>query len=185
MIVDILNLVSFEYNRQTIFRIFSEIQSKLNLLLYHQYGQLTVSNNSTVIAVTAAVDPTLATNSDYKQVTGIWNAIPHGFNNGVTQQTNSFTITKTGVYRIEMWANVTSSANNTNVAIRFARNGVITLVRRPRAYIAAANDRLNMGAFGFAELTAGDVLTLWIASDKTSNITIEDCVFSTEGMRMY
>jgi len=185
MKVDITNLAQFEYNRQSIFRAFSEIQKNLNLLLDHQYGQLTITNNTSTIAVTAAVDSTLATNSDYSQITGIWNSIPHGINNGITQQTNSFTITKTGAYRIEMWANVTSSVNNTNVAVRFAKNGVITLARRPRAYIAAANDRINMSAHGFAELTAGDIITLWIASDKTSNITIEDCVFSAEGLRMY
>jgi len=183
--IEILNLVTFEYNRQSIFNIFSEIQKKINLILDHQYGQITISNNSTIISVPAAVDTTLATNSDYVQITGIWSAIPHGFNNGVTQQTNSFTINKTGVYRIEMWANVTSNQNNNNIAVRFARNGVITLIRRPRAFISSANDRLNMAAFGYAELTAGDVLTLWIASDKTSNVTIEDLVFSTEGMRMY
>lgn len=146
------------------------------------YGQLTITQNVTVTAKTAAVDQTLATNSDYTQITGIWNAIPHGLNLGVTQQTNSFTVGVAGVYYIEVWATCTSSVNNTNIAVRFAVNGVISLGRRPRTKIQAANDRVNLSAHGFVQFAAGDVVTLWLASDKTANITMEDAVFSTQRM---
>jgi len=181
--INVFNLVPDTYNRQTVSRILQTIQMKVNELSDHQYGQLAISNNTTTIAVTAAVDPTLATNSDYIQVTGVWNAIPHGFNNGVTQQTNSITINRKGVYKIAMWANMTSGTNNTIIAFKFAINGVITLVRRPKTKIGSSGDTENLSAYGFAEFAAGDVITLWIAADKTANITLQDLVFSADEMK--
>lgn len=183
MQINVLDYVTAIYNRQSLFKCISIIQRYINELLDHQYGQINISNNSTTLAVTAAVDPTLATNSDYDQVIGIWDAIPHGFNNGVTQQASSFTMARKGVYRIAMWSSVTTSVNNSNVAFKFAVNGVINLQRRPRAFIGSANDRKNVSAHGFAELNAGDVITLWVACDKTANVLIEDCVFSVNEMR--
>lgn len=144
------------------------------------YGQLNITNSSAVIAVTAAVDPTLLTNSDYKQVTGVWDAVPHGLNRGITQQTNSFTVGVGGHYYIEAWMTLSSNQANNNLAIRFAVNGVISLVRRPRTKVNQAADRINLSAHGFVPFNTGDVVTLWIASDKSANITIEDAVFSTQ-----
>ena len=142
------------------------------------FGQRTVTGNTSVKAMTAAVDPTLSTNSDYSQVTGIFATIPDGIVNGVTQQTNGMLINTTGPYEIKFWASMTSSVNNTNVSYKFAVNGVISTARRPRAKIGSGGDRVNVSAHGYISLNAGDVITLWIASDTTANITIEDCVFS-------
>lgn len=142
------------------------------------FGQRTVTNNTTIIAKTAAVDPTLVSNADYTQVTGIFAALPDGIVSGVTQQTNSMLINTTGPYEIKIWASFTSSTNNTNVAFKFAVNGVIGTARRPRARVGTTGDRVAVAAHGYINLNAGDVVTLWFASDTTSNITIEDAVFS-------
>lgn len=142
------------------------------------FGQRTITGNTSVIAKTAAVDATLSTNSDYTQVTGIFAVLPDGIVSGVTQQLNSMTVQHTGPYEIKIWASMTSSLNNTNVAYKFAVNGVISTQRRPRAKIGSGGDRVNVSAHGYINLTAGDILTLWIASDQTANITIEDAVFS-------
>lgn len=142
------------------------------------FGQRTVTNNTTTIAKTAAVDPTLVSNADYTQVTGIFAALPDGIVSGVTQQTNSMLINTTGPYEIKIWASFTSSTNNTNVAFKFAVNGVIGTARRPRARVGTTGDRVAVAAHGYINLNAGDVVTLWFASDTTSNITIEDAVFS-------
>lgn len=142
------------------------------------WGQRTITNNTTVKAMTAAVDPTLSTNSDYSQVTGIFSALPDGIVNGVTQQTNSMLINTTGPYEIKVWSSFTSSVNNTNVSFKFAINGVIQTARRPRARVGTTGDRVSVSAHGYINLTAGDVVSLWIASDQTANITIEDGVFS-------
>lgn len=161
---------------------FAEMDGNL-LSAYAHYGQINISNNAAALALTAAVDQTLASNSDYVQVQGIFNAIPHGLNFGITQQANSLTVARNCVIRPHVWMSVTSNVANTNVAIKFAVNGVIGLERRPRAKIGSGGDRVNIAAHGFATFNAGDVVTLWIASDKTASITIDDAVFSLDELR--
>ena len=147
------------------------------------YGQRSVSLNTTAISVTAAVDSTLATNTDYIQVTGIFNTAPDGENSGITQQTNSFTIDKAGVYRIEFWGNTRSNTNNTQVAFKFAINGTLGTARRPKIFMRNSGETHNGGAFGYSHFNAGDVITLWIASTVSANITIEDLVFGAQAIR--
>ena len=141
------------------------------------YGQLTMSNNTVAQAVPLAVDTTLATNTDYIQVLGNFDAVPHGINVGITQQTNSITATVAGDYKVHLWADVASSINSTTVAFKFAVDGTIALVRRPKNFMRNAGEFHNTSAFGFVALTAGQVVTLHMASDKAADITIEDAVF--------
>ena len=141
------------------------------------HGQLTISNNATVIAVTIAVDTTLATNTDYIQVVGIWDAIPSGENFGVTQQTNSLTVTQEGIYRVEVWLDAASTINSTTLAFKFAVDGVIGLTRRPKNFLRNAGEFHNLAAFGVVALTPSQVVTLHMASDKTADVTLEDAVF--------
>lgn len=147
-----------------------------------KFGQKSVSLNTTAIAVPAAVDSTLATNSDYVQVTGIYNPIPDGNNYEITQQTNSFTITKSGFYRTEFWCNAKSNVNNTQLAFKFAVNGTIGIERRPSIYMRNVGEIHPGSAFGYQYLNAGDVITLWIASTTNANITIQDMVFGAQSM---
>jgi hypothetical protein len=143
-----------------------------------KYGQLNATNNSTVVALPSATDSTLNTASDYRQLTGIWQTPPYGSNNGVTQGSASLTITKTGVYQIQLWASLTSSNAGTNIAIKFAVNGVIGLSRKPWAKVGSGGDKITLSAHGIHSFTAGDVLTLWAAADATTNLTIFDAVCS-------
>lgn len=147
------------------------------------YGELNVSGNTTAIAMTAATDSTLYTNGDYTQITGIWDATPHGELNGVSQQTNTITIGADGVYKIEMWGAVTASNANVNVAVKFAVNGNIGLTRRPRNRIGNSGDVKNLSAHGLVQLSAGDVISLWHVADTTTNITWEDLVFSVNELQ--
>jgi hypothetical protein len=147
------------------------------------YGQRAITGNTTTIAITAAVDPTLSTNSDYIQITGIWNAPPDGENNNITQQTNTFTIATDGVYRIEAWLSLTASQPNTAIAIKFGINGAIGLGRRPKVYIRNSGEVHSLAPFGYHHFDAGDVVSLWFASDKTANITFEDGVFGAVAMK--
>lgn len=142
------------------------------------YGQINITNSATGIPLTAAVPADLTDNASYIQVTGVFDAIPHGLNVNVTQQTNSFTVHRKGVYKIAVWSTVTATDNNVNIAFKFAVNGVIGLQRRPRTKITVAQDRRNLVAHGLVELGVGDVITLWIAADKTTSAIIEDMVFS-------
>jgi hypothetical protein len=147
------------------------------------YGQRAVSLNTTVKAMTAAVDSTLATNSDYSQITGIWNATPDGINSGITQQANTFTIAQAGDYRVEFWATAQSSVNNTQIAFKFAVGGVLSLQRRPKIFMRNTTEIHPGSAFGYAHFNVGDVVSLWIASTQTADITIEDCVFAATAIK--
>lgn len=147
------------------------------------YGELDITNNTTPISVTAATDTTLQDSVDYTQITGIWDSIPHGDLNGITQQTNSFTIGRDGVYKIQLWGVVESDSNNTIFGTKFAVNGVINLQRTPKSRIAAGGESTNISAHGIIQLTAGDVITLWQASDTTANLTWIDAVFSVNELR--
>lgn len=147
------------------------------------YGQRAITQNATVKAMTAAVDPTLSTNSDYSQITGIFNATPDGENSGVTQQTNTFTIALAGVYRIEVWASVSTSVNNTQLALKFGINGTIGLGRRPKLFIRNTGEVHTLGAFGYHHFDAGDVISIWVASDKTGNLLFEDAVFGVQAFK--
>ena len=147
------------------------------------YGTRTVTNNSSLIAKTAATDPTLVSNTDYTQVTSIFGALPDGQLRGITQQANSLTVTRAGVYEIMLWASMSASANNTNVAFKFAVNGVISLVRRPMVRLDVANNIGAVCANGLVSLAAGDIVTLWLASSTTCNIRIQDAVLSLKEQR--
>lgn len=147
------------------------------------YGTRTVTNNSALIAKTAATDPTLVSNTDYTQVTAIFDALPNGVLRGITQQTNSLTITRAGVYEVMLWASLSTSNNNVNVAFKFAVNGTISLIRRPIARLDTANNISALCANGLVSLNVGDVVTLWLASTVSTNVRILDAVFSLKEQR--
>lgn len=147
------------------------------------YGTRTITNNSSLIAKTAASDPTLVSNTDYTQVTAIFDALPNGVIRGITQQTNSLTIDRAGVYEVMLWASMSCSTANTNIAFKFAVNGSISLTRRPIARLDVANQIGSVCANGLVQLNAGDVVTLWVASTTSNNLRIYDAVFSLKEQR--
>lgn len=142
------------------------------------YGQLFISENTDLIALTAASPTDLTDNADYVQVAGIWDAIPHGLQSDWTQGTNSLTCDRAGVYAVHFWAALTFSENNANIGFKFAKNGVIATPRRPWARVGTGGDRISVSAFGFVELEVGDVMTLWVAADKSGNLDINDGMFA-------
>lgn len=142
------------------------------------YGQLFISENTDLIALTAAVDPTLATNTDYAQVTGVWDAIPHGLQSDFEQVADGLKCLRAGVYAVHFWAALTFSTNNTNVGFKFAKNGVIATPRRPWARVGTSGDRISVSAFGFVELAVNDVMTLWVAAGNSGNLDINDGMFA-------
>ncbi|MCY1395257.1 hypothetical protein D9M71_101980 [compost metagenome] len=147
------------------------------------YATRTITNNATLIAKAAALDPTLVSNTDYTQVTGIFDALPNGNIRGITQQANSLTITRDGVYEIMLWASLSVSTNNTNIAFKFAVNGAISLTRRPIARLDVANQISAICANGLPALVAGDEVTLWMASTTATNVKLVDAVFSLKEQR--
>ena len=144
---------------------------ELNLHSQHS-GEMVITNNTISQAITAAADPTLATNSDYIQVINFSSEDE----DGITHASNALTVAKNGFYIVNFYANVKASVNSTTVGFKFAINGVISLNRRPKAFLRNAGEIHNVSGVGLAQLSASDVVTLWMAADNTNNTTIEDSV---------
>jgi hypothetical protein len=147
------------------------------------FGGRSISNNTGAFAIGAAADPTLVSNADYQQIITIWDAIPSGALRGITQQANSVTVTRDGTYHIEFWSSMFTSANNVTLGFKFAVNGVITLVRRPRVFLDVSGAAEGVAAHGHVPLLAGDVVTLWIASNVACNVTISDALLTLAELR--
>ncbi|MNI81777.1 hypothetical protein D3C73_1384230 [compost metagenome] len=82
-----------------------------------------------------------------------------------------------------LWASLSCSTNNTNIAFKFAVNGAISLTRRPIARLDVANQISAICANGLPALVAGDVVTLWMASTTATNVKLVDAVFSLKEQR--
>lgn len=133
------------------------------------HGELRVTDNTTPISVTAAADSTLVNDSDYTQITGIWDAIPHGQNTGVVQSANSLTVTQTAVYEIIISVTGSCTVNNTSTAIRASISGVLA-PDRMRNFFAASGTYNGHAIQGFGLLPAGTTIELFHAADKTCDI---------------
>lgn len=140
------------------------------------YGEMIIVQNTTGMSLTAASDPTLYTNSDYTLINIGWTA---GETDGVTYTSNALTVPVSGEYILSTWFNKTSATNNVLAAIKFAVNGVIpTAGTTPtlRRKIGTGADVGSLSGFKLVNLTAGDVVSLYIACDTTTTITITDAV---------
>lgn len=138
-------------------------------------GAMVITNNATPQALTAATDSTLATFSDYVQITG-WAA---GELDKITFATNQLTIPVGGggLFLVDAYMNIASDTINSAVAIKFAVNGASGVTRRPRHFLAATGAFYNLAASGIVRLVDSDVVDLFVASDKTIGLTIQDSSF--------
>lgn len=139
------------------------------------FGMLTLTGNSTAISVTAAATSNLSSNSDYTQVS-LTMASPTLLS--MAAGSNYLEISQTGYYLISFWANVFNNTTSNTVAVKFAVNGTDFVERRPKAELPNSSDMGNISGSGIHEFTAGDKIYLYIASEKTANITIEDMALS-------
>jgi hypothetical protein len=144
------------------------------------YGSLGITGNASTLAITAAVDGTLGTTSDYVQIAGIWDAIPHGANNGIIQHTNDLEILRAGTYQLSFWASVSCDTLNTQAAIRFRVEGAATTfaARYPKFFMGAAADIVGVSASGIFHFDAGDKITMWAATNKSVALLIEQGSFT-------
>lgn len=145
------------------------------------YGGLTASFNTSVFAVPKSTDTLLNNNLDYVLVPStIWDNVPQTATNGLAFTSDSIVVQVKGVYRIEMWASVKTSTNNTSIGFKYAKNGVVLSGRRPKHFLRNAGEAANMSAYGYIQLEAGDEIELYVASDVATNLLIEDATFSLE-----
>lgn len=139
------------------------------------YGAQTITDNSTVFPVVAVADTTFNTFTQFTLLTG--SGAPWVSENlfGVAFSVDRLTVPVTGVYMIHLWLNINTFPNSTaRVSIRYRINGGSFSSRNPTIKSAVASDVSQLSGFGLIALTAGDYLQLYIASDTTGNVLIND-----------
>lgn len=138
------------------------------------FGTMNLTDNTTVKSLTAATDTSLNTNSDFAELD-----LSLVFENVVnmTSSSNSLTLSASGVYIIDFWANVKSDTNATKFSLKFVVNGTDFVARGPKLTLNTNGQIYNMSANGIHSFTAGDEVKAYIAADKNCNITIEDMTF--------
>lgn len=137
-------------------------------------GSMTLTGNTTVVPMTAAVDTTLGSNSDYTTLN-----LAFGFNStaGIVTGANYLEIVQAGTYLVDFWANAKAGNNNVTMALKFVVNDTDYITRRPKLRLPTAGQFDNFSANGFHTYQAGDQIKLAIASSVSTDITIEDLNF--------
>lgn len=138
------------------------------------FGTINLTGNTTTKAVSAATDSTLRTENDYTALD-----ISFQFDNLVNMDNgaNSLILEANGLYLIDFWANVAAGTNASKFSLRFVVDDTDFVPRGPKLTLGTAGQFYNMSANGIHQFTAGEELKLYIACDKSTDITIEDMTF--------
>jgi len=138
------------------------------------FGTMNLTDNATTKAVTAATDTTLNTNTDFVEFD-----LSMEFDSlqGITAGPNYLTIDQSGLYLVDLWASVKSSVNATKFSLKFVLNDTTFVTRGPKLTLGSLGQIYNMSANGIHTFAANDQVKLYIAADKSANITIEDMTF--------
>ena len=137
------------------------------------HGDAIISSNTTVTAVTAAADTTLATDSDYVKVTAGW-SLAHARN--MTLNVDELVVAVAGEYFITFWADVKVPLNNNFVGVKYSINDTIPYSnRKVISQSSTTNDFLNLSASGIvAGLSVNDTLSVYIAGTKSDNLVVQE-----------
>lgn len=144
------------------------------------YGSQTITNNATATSVPAAADSTFNTVGDYVQLTGIFDSPIIGPTKNVTLNTNDVKVDVTGVYKIGFWATFESDTNSIIAAINFGLNGTVEVDRNITTRLPNNTDPVSNSAEGILSLSAGDLISFWIAASGAADITLTNGRFHLE-----
>ncbi len=146
---------------------------------------MVITNNPVNFPVVAVADTTFNTPSQYSLLTGVGAPWASELLFGVSFTTDRLTVPVTGVYRINLWMNINAlSGAAAKVSVRYRLNGTGAYsARKPTIKAAAAADMSQLVMSELLSLTAGDYVQLYIASDATGNLLIEDTNSSLQLVR--
>lgn len=138
-------------------------------------GSMVITANVTGFAITAAADPTLMTTTDYALLTGVGAPWVSDHLHEVTFSVNRLTAPVTGVYKIDLWSNISGYPTNTaKLGVKYRVNGGVFSSRTPMTKSTAAGDTGSLNGFGLLDLNAGDYIQLYVASTATGSIVIDN-----------
>ena len=141
--------------------------------LTNTHGDAIITSNTTATAVTAAVDNTLATDSDYVKITSGW-SLAHGIQ--VTLNVDELVFPIGGDYFITFWADVFVPTTNNFVGIKYAVNDTPPFSNRKIiSQSSSTSDYLNLSASGIiTNLSSNDTVSMYIAATKTDNLIVQE-----------
>jgi len=136
------------------------------------HGAMEIVNNSTATSVTAAVDATLNTDSDYVKITAGWTG-PHLHN--MSFNIDEMIADIAGHYELFFWASIKIPSINNFIGLKFAINDTTPFsAQKIVSQSATAGDYRNISGSAAVDLSATDTISIYIAASKTDNIIIEE-----------
>ena len=142
----------------------------------HAFGELFITNNSTAQTLAAASGKAVLNPA------GAWQA--NGFQNvTLTPASGTITVAGAGDYQLNFWAVFETASISSGAAYNFfyAVNGTPSTRKVYMKKTSNGVDTLHVHATGFAQVTAGAVLSMFVGGDGTSsgtNIIIKEAGFS-------
>lgn len=144
-----------------------------DLITGFAYGSMVISGNTNAFSVTAAVDATLATTTDYALFTGTGAPWASETLSGVTFNTNRLIVPVAGVYELSAWANISEFPSNvTLVGMKYRVNGTTFSTRHVREKANSTADSGNLNMTELISLSASDYVQVYFASSVTGSLTI-------------
>jgi hypothetical protein len=148
------------------------------------YGSMVITNNATNFPLTAVVDTTFNTASQYTLLSGTGAGWTLDNLYGVTFTTDRLAAPVAGVYKISLWLGLLGFPSNTaKVSLRYRINGGSFSTRKPTVKSGAAGDICILTAHDTVVLSAGQYIQLYVASDATGNLLINDANVTLELLR--
>lgn len=141
--------------------------------IHNTHAEMYITSNTTAMALTAATDSTLATDSDYTKITVGW-VLNHS--DGITFSTDKLVVPIDGDYEVSFWASLQIASNNNTIAVKYSINDSTPYsTRKVLQRSDAANDITNISSSGLIDtLSAGDTISVYVAADVTGNVTIKE-----------
>ncbi len=137
------------------------------------HGEMTIVGNATPEVIPTAVDATLSTDTDYTKIITGWTA---GHEELITFSTDKLVCAVDGSYEVHFWCDILFPTANQRVGIKYSINdGTPYSVRKLITVSASTGDTLNLAGSGvLSGLSAGDSISMYIASDKAGDLTVEE-----------
>lgn len=145
---------------------------------YSDHGDMNITNNATATAVTAAVDATLNTDTDYVKISAGWSS---GHESGIVFNVDSLLVAVAGDYLFSFWAAVKIPLNNNFIGVKFGVNGLTPYsLQKIVSQSATTNDYRNLYGTTVLTLAAGDYVNVYIAGSKTDSLVVEEAGLSMQ-----
>jgi len=137
------------------------------------HGEMIIVNNIIPEVTPTALDTTLNTDSEYTKIITGWSG---GHEALITFSTDKMVVGVAGNYELHFWADVLFPTANQRCGIKYAINDTIPYsIRKLITVSSSIGDTLNISGSGILTgLSAGDSISVYIATDKAGDPTVEE-----------